>query len=76
IDFCTTGDRGNSYLQYELTDSLISAYTVISGGERPEESISFEFTKVEMAYVKYDSLNQPINNYSSSYEIPSATASQ
>ena len=47
IDFCKT-DKGNLsvYLQYVLTNTMISGYSVSSGGDRPQESLSFNFTKI------------------------------
>jgi type VI secretion system secreted protein Hcp len=48
IDFCKT-DKGNleAYLQYTLTNTMISGYSLSSGGDRPTESLSLNFTKVE-----------------------------
>lgn len=48
IDFCKT-DKGNLevYLTYTLTETMISGYSVSSGGDRPSETLSLNFTKVE-----------------------------
>ena len=47
IDFCKT-DKGNLsvYLNYILTNTMISGYSTSSGGDRPQESLSFNFTKI------------------------------
>src|SRR5579864_3607845 len=47
IDFCKT-DKGKLevYLSYELTNTMISGYSMSSGGDRPTESISLNFTKI------------------------------
>ncbi len=47
IDFCKT-DKGNLsvYLSYILTNTMISGYSTSSGGDRPQESLSFNFTKI------------------------------
>ena len=47
IDFCKT-DKGNLsvYLSYTLTNTMISGYSMSSGGDRPQESLSFNFTKI------------------------------
>jgi type VI secretion system secreted protein Hcp len=47
IDFCKT-DKGNLevYLQLELEDCMVSGYSVSSGGDRPAETLSLNFTKV------------------------------
>ena len=48
IDFCRT-DKGKLqvYLTYTLTNTMISSYSLSSGGDRPSESLSLNFTKVE-----------------------------
>src|SRR5438128_5970959 len=47
IDFCKT-DKGNLsvYLAYTLNNTMISGYSASSGGDRPQESLSFNFTKI------------------------------
>jgi type VI secretion system secreted protein Hcp len=49
IDFCKT-DKGDLevYLEYTLTNCMISGYSISSGGDRPTESISLNFTKIEV----------------------------
>ena len=49
IDFCKT-DKGNLsvYLSFTLTNVMISGYSSSSGGDRPTESISLNFTKIQM----------------------------
>src|SRR5690242_12923902 len=39
IELVTTGDPGDVYMVYTLTNTLISGYHVSSGGDRPSESI-------------------------------------
>lgn len=51
FDFVSTGDPGETYLTMTLTDALVSGYSVSSGGDRPSESISINFTKVQMKHV-------------------------
>jgi type VI secretion system secreted protein Hcp len=52
IDFVKT-DKGNLsvYLSYTLNNTMISGYSMSSGGDRPQESLSFNFTKVMMTDV-------------------------
>ena len=47
IDFVKT-DKGKleTYLSYELTNTMISGFSMSSGGDKPQESISLNFTKV------------------------------
>ena len=48
IDFCKT-DKGQMevYLTLITNNTMISGYSLSSGGDRPSESLSFNFTKVE-----------------------------
>src|SRR5579864_7871476 len=58
IDFCKT-DKGNLsvYLTFVLNNTMISGYSTSSGGDRPQESLSFNFTKVMMTDVGLGSKN-------------------
>ena len=48
-------DEGNQpYLTIELTDPIISSYSISSGGERPNESVSLNFTKIKFRYDAFD----------------------
>jgi type VI secretion system secreted protein Hcp len=56
IDFCNVqGNKVNVYLQLELENTLISGYSVSSGGDRPTESLSLNFTKIKYKYTKFES---------------------
>jgi type VI secretion system secreted protein Hcp len=48
IDFTKT-EKGKLvvYMTYTLTNTMISGYSISSGGDRPSESLSLNFTKVE-----------------------------
>lgn len=52
IDFAKT-DKGNLsvYLSFTLNNTMISGYSLSSGGDRPQESLSFNFTKIMMTDV-------------------------
>jgi len=50
----STGKPGRTYAEYKLTNALVSAYSMSTGGERPDESISINFTKVEFKHIAYD----------------------
>lgn len=42
----TTKNKVETYLTYELTNTGLSGYSVSTGGDRPSESLSLNFTKV------------------------------
>ncbi|WP_234731690.1 Hcp family type VI secretion system effector [Acidocella facilis] len=46
----TDGNGAVVYLEVTLTDTMISGYSLSSGGDRPSESVSFNFTKIEVKF--------------------------
>jgi type VI secretion system secreted protein Hcp len=50
----TTKNKVETYLTYELTDTGISGYSLSSGGDRPSESLSLNFTKVSKTFTGLD----------------------
>jgi type VI secretion system secreted protein Hcp len=51
----TDGTGGVTYLEYTLTNVMLSGYSVSSGGDRPSESISLNFTKIETKIIPQNS---------------------
>jgi type VI secretion system secreted protein Hcp len=58
IHHCRTGKSANeppqSYLEYELENTLVSGYSISSGGDRPMISVSLNFTKVTQVIISDD----------------------
>lgn len=54
IHLCKT-DQGQlqTYMEYVLENVLVSGYSLSSTGERPNETLSLNFTKVEMKFVPW-----------------------
>ena len=48
-----TDAKGQVYLIVELEEAIISSYSASSGGERPSESVSINFTKISYQYNAY-----------------------
>ena len=69
IDFCSTANEGAPYLQIILSNCLISGYSVTSGGDRPSESISLNFLKIEYNEAGTQAPNK------SSYDLQKAKSS-
>ena len=48
IDFCKT-DKGNLevFLEFTLNKTMVSGFSMSSGGDRPSETLTLNFTKVE-----------------------------
>ncbi len=45
-----TTHNGDTYYQVKLTDVMVSSWQTSSGGDRPMESLSLNFTKIEWNY--------------------------
>jgi type VI secretion system secreted protein Hcp len=59
FDFCKTDkDAFEPFLQIELENTLVSGYSVSSGGDRPTESISLNFTKIQYKNVGMGAANE------------------
>ena len=70
IHLCTTGtEKLDTYMEYVLEDCMISGYSVSSGGDRPSESISLSFTKMEMKFIPYDDAGKPGSPIPAGYDM-------
>jgi type VI secretion system secreted protein Hcp len=56
IELTQTDQSGKhiAYQKYILTNALISGYSVSTGGDRPSESVSLNFTKFDSEYINID----------------------
>ncbi|MBN8889457.1 MAG: hypothetical protein ABS99_01705 [Acetobacteraceae bacterium SCN 69-10] len=73
IDFCKT-DKGNleTYLQYTMQNVMISGYSTSSGGDRPSESLSLNFTKIECKLTPMGADNADTSPSNVSYDLAKA----
>ncbi|MCI0704284.1 MAG: type VI secretion system tube protein Hcp [Planctomycetia bacterium] len=73
IHFCST-DAGQlrMYAEYKLENCMISGYSVSSGGDRPSESISINFTKIEYVFNEYGADNSVTSSPRVSYDLSEA----
>ena len=53
------GEVAEPYLKIKLSDCIISSYQMSSGGDRPTESLSLNFTKITWDYFFDDDTGQP-----------------
>lgn len=49
----TAGDNLQTYLTVKLSDAIVSTYSMSSGGERPNESIALNYTKISYKYNQF-----------------------
>ncbi len=69
IDITTTGSPSVVFCTYTLYNSLVSTYSVGSGGDRPTESISISYTKMELKFTPYDDKNKAGTPTTVSYDL-------
>jgi len=73
IDFCKTDkDKLEVYAKYELEGAMVSGYSVSSGGDRPQESISINFTKFIYSFTEMDKDNAGADTPRVGYDIGAA----
>jgi type VI secretion system secreted protein Hcp len=73
IDLVETGaDYLNTYLEITLTNAMISGYSVSSGGGRPSENISLNFTKIEYKYTPFNDQHKPGSAVPVTYDLTAA----
>jgi type VI secretion system secreted protein Hcp len=74
IDFVRTGnnDTPDTWLKFTLTDTLISGYSLSSGGDGAQESLSLSFAKFEYAYTGMKVDGKPDTPFNFTYDIGQA----
>src|SRR6516165_6935262 len=48
IAFVRTGEGGEQYLKYTLTDAMLAEVSITGSADRPNETWTFDFTEVEI----------------------------
>ena len=77
IHLCRTSDKGyQSYMEYTLSDVLISSMsTSASGGmSEPSESLTLNFTKIEMTFKPSGKDAATTNPVAAKYDLSTATS--
>lgn len=77
IELMTTGDKGQTYLKYVLTNALISSYELShnsADGSRPIETLTINYTKIEMIYTPTDAENVTQQKVAVAYDLATTKA--
>ena len=69
IDLVQIGEYLQTYMSYKLNSSLITGYSMSTNGDTPMESVSINFTRIEMKYTPYDSSHRAQSPISAGYDI-------
>ena len=59
----------DTYLKYKLSDVLLSGYSLSSGGDRPSESLSLNYAKIEYSQDTYDTKNKTKSPVKTTYDL-------
>ena len=74
IHLVSTGSPGKTYVEYTLSDTLVSGYSVTSGGDRPAESVTLNFNKVLVKYIPLESNNESGSPVTKGYDLVTTKA--
>lgn len=74
IHLVTTGNPGDTYVEYKLTNTLVSNYSVDTSGDRPVETIRLNFTRMEIKYIPHDENHAPQSPMIASYDLTTTRA--
>ncbi len=70
IELTQTGaDKSFTYYKVELENVLVSSYSLSSGGDRPSESISLNFSKIIVSYIPIDDTGKPGAPITTGYDL-------
>jgi len=75
ITFVRTGSPAVEYLSYILTNVMLSSYSAASSGDRPVESISLNFTQIEIDVIPENADGTAGTKYPVTYNLQTMTMS-
>ncbi|MFO1086851.1 MAG: type VI secretion system tube protein Hcp [Reyranellaceae bacterium] len=71
----TTKNKVDTFLALELTDCGVSSYSTSSGGDKPMESLSLNFTKIMYTPSPLDTKGTPVKGAVVTYDLKQMKAS-
>jgi type VI secretion system secreted protein Hcp len=77
LDFVKTDQSGNTttYLEFTLTNCMVSGYSCSSGGDSPSESLTLSYTQVEYQFTPTNADGSMGSPNSTTYDLSTATMS-
>ncbi|WP_208354175.1 Hcp family type VI secretion system effector [Pseudaestuariivita rosea] len=75
IDLVTTGNPGQQYTKYILSNTLLAGYSVDTSGDRPIETIRLNFTHIEQKFTPYKTDGSADSPKLFSYDLATAVGS-
>jgi type VI secretion system secreted protein Hcp len=68
----TGQEKIEEIVEYKLDQVMLSGYSVSSGGDRPSESISLSYTKIEMKYIVWGEDHTKVTQIPVAYDLGTA----
>jgi type VI secretion system secreted protein Hcp len=75
ITFVRTGSPALAYLSYILTDTMVSSLHLNSAGDRPIESLTLNFTKIEVDVIPENADGTAGSKFPVTYDLSTMTMS-
>jgi type VI secretion system secreted protein Hcp len=71
LEVCRTGKGKQPFLQYTLTDALVTSLRLSGdqGKARPLEDVGFTYAKIECKYTRLDSTGKPVETIDAGWDI-------
>lgn len=69
IHFVSTGSPGATYYEITLWDAVISSVSMTSGGDRPMEVVTLNFTRIEWKYIPLEANNETGSPVTFGYDL-------
>ena len=71
----TNKDQQDTYLEYILSNTLVSGFSTDCSGDRPMETVSLNFTKIEYNYSGLDAKNDKGSTPKTSWDLSQSAKS-
>jgi type VI secretion system secreted protein Hcp len=75
ITFVRTGSPATAYLSFILTNVMVSGLSLSSGGDRPSESLSLNFTQIECDVIPQNADGTAGSKFPVTYNLATMTMS-
>ena len=69
VHLVATGSPGVTYATFKMSNALVSGYSISTGGDRPTELVSFNFTKIEFKNTPMDDKGKLGSPVVASYDL-------
>jgi type VI secretion system Hcp family effector len=72
----SAGSQLTRYYQIALKDALVSTYDSGSGGDRPTETVSFVYSRIDWTYTEFDTRDVAVTNRAAYWDLSKGVGGQ